>query len=237
MPYIVIDNTEWEKKYCWGGREVIELDIENPRKFSETHQFWSNSELVTYYVDVEIQKQDTKTKISITYNNKDKNTHLAGKGIIWGTHILFLEEGANAGKTIWIPEGSKEMCGPGWKKEKRQRARTTKAKRWQTAFRKLLLRKDGKCALSGERCEEALEAAHIIPVWKDGPEIPTNGILLRADLHRLYDANPPKFEISPETGQIETVEGFNYQGFAFNGVQIDEAILQRISDALYLRQQ
>ncbi len=236
MPYIVIDNTEWEKKYCWGGREIIELDIENPKKFKETHQFWSNSELVTYYVDVEIRKQNAKTTVSVTYS-KGKNPHLPSGDIIWGTHILLLEEGANAGKTIWKPESSKEMCGPGWKKEKRQRVKTTKTKRWQAAFRTLLLKKDGKCALSREKCEDSLDASHIVPVWRGGPEIPTNGLLLRADLHRLYDATHPKFKICPESGQVVAAAGFNYGSFDLSNCRIDETTLRRVRKALYLRQQ
>lgn len=34
----------------------------------------------------------------------------------------------------------------------------------------------------------ALQAAHIVPVDNDGPDIAANGIPLRADLHLLFDA-------------------------------------------------
>ena len=34
---------------------------------------------------------------------------------------------------------------------------------------------------------ETLEAAHIIPSKSGGAEVVENGILLRADLHKLYD--------------------------------------------------
>jgi putative restriction endonuclease len=46
---------------------------------------------------------------------------------------------------------------------------------------------DRACAVSGEHSLPALEAAHIKPFGKDGPNEVRNGLLLRADLHRLFD--------------------------------------------------
>lgn len=43
------------------------------------------------------------------------------------------------------------------------------------------------CAVTGEHSLPALEAAHIRPYHKDGPHEIANGLLLRADLHRLLD--------------------------------------------------
>lgn len=43
------------------------------------------------------------------------------------------------------------------------------------------------CAVTGEHSLPALEAAHIKPYRKDGPHEVANGLLLRADLHRLLD--------------------------------------------------
>ncbi len=43
------------------------------------------------------------------------------------------------------------------------------------------------CALTGEHSLPALEAAHIKPYSRGGPHAVENGLLLRADLHRLYD--------------------------------------------------
>ncbi len=43
------------------------------------------------------------------------------------------------------------------------------------------------CAVTGEHSLPALEAAHIRAYKKDGPHEVRNGILLRADLHRLFD--------------------------------------------------
>ena len=44
-----------------------------------------------------------------------------------------------------------------------------------------------KCAVTGERTLPALEAAHIRPYSDGGPHEVSNGLLLRRDLHRLFD--------------------------------------------------
>ena len=43
------------------------------------------------------------------------------------------------------------------------------------------------CAVTGEHSLPVLEAAHIRPFADDGPHDVRNGLLLRADLHRLFD--------------------------------------------------
>ena len=44
-----------------------------------------------------------------------------------------------------------------------------------------------RCAITGERTLPALEASHIRPYAKRGPHQTNNGILLRSDLHNLFD--------------------------------------------------
>ena len=43
------------------------------------------------------------------------------------------------------------------------------------------------CAVTGEHSLPALEAAHIMPYAKGGEHEISNGLLLRSDLHRLFD--------------------------------------------------
>lgn len=45
-----------------------------------------------------------------------------------------------------------------------------------------------RCAISGERTLPALEAAHIQPYAESGPNRTENGLLLRSDIHKLFDA-------------------------------------------------
>lgn len=62
------------------------------------------------------------------------------------------------------------------------------ARRGQTEFRKRLLDAYGRrCCISGCREEALLEAAHIRPHAEEPNYSTRNGLLLRADLHTLYD--------------------------------------------------
>lgn len=44
-----------------------------------------------------------------------------------------------------------------------------------------------KCAISGEKTLPVLDAAHIKPYAKSGPHFISNALLLRSDLHKLFD--------------------------------------------------
>ena len=58
----------------------------------------------------------------------------------------------------------------------------------QGAFRALVTEAYGRrCALTGEKTLPVLEAAHVQPYAAGGPHDVSNGLLLRSDLHRLYD--------------------------------------------------
>jgi len=46
---------------------------------------------------------------------------------------------------------------------------------------------DRRCVMIGERTLPVLEAAHIKPYGLGGPHQPENGLLLRSDLHTLFD--------------------------------------------------
>lgn len=61
-------------------------------------------------------------------------------------------------------------------------------RRGQPEFRaKLLAAYDSRCAITGCNAIEALEAAHIIPFSEDQNYALSNGILMRADIHTLFD--------------------------------------------------
>jgi putative restriction endonuclease len=46
---------------------------------------------------------------------------------------------------------------------------------------------DRRCSMTGERTLPVLQAAHIRPYGLGGPHDPRNGLLLRSDLHTLFD--------------------------------------------------
>lgn len=79
--------------------------------------------------------------------------------------------------------------------------RSIARRRGQPAFRKELLRAyDGACAISGCSLSAVLEAAHIIPYMGEHTNHITNGLLLRADLHTLFDLG--LIAIAPGSHQV-----------------------------------
>jgi putative restriction endonuclease len=58
----------------------------------------------------------------------------------------------------------------------------------QGTFRIAVTSAYGACAVSGDHSLPALEAAHVRPYADGGEHALPNGLLLRADIHRLYDA-------------------------------------------------
>jgi len=79
--------------------------------------------------------------------------------------------------------------------------RQIRARRGQGRFRQALLRAyENRCAMSACNAVEALEAAHITPVVDDESYVVTSGLLLRADLHTLYDLH--LLSVNPETLRI-----------------------------------
>lgn len=64
----------------------------------------------------------------------------------------------------------------------------SRARLGQGAFRVLVTDAyTRRCAITGERTLPTLEAAHIKPYAKSGPHQTANGLLLRSDLHKLFD--------------------------------------------------
>lgn len=62
------------------------------------------------------------------------------------------------------------------------------ARRGQIAFRHALIeRYGGRCVISGCTVQPVLEAAHIAPYRGEKDNHPSNGLLLRCDLHTLFD--------------------------------------------------
>lgn len=78
-------------------------------------------------------------------------------------------------------------------------------RRGQPGFRRRLLNSyGGRCAVTGEGPEEVLEAAHIQPYSLAGINTTDNGLLLRADIHTLFDLG--LIEVTPGNKKIRVDE-------------------------------
>lgn len=86
------------------------------------------------------------------------------------------------------------------------------ARPWQSYFRADLLKKyQFKCVISG--CDQpfALEACHIVPHADEGESHLRNGLLLRADLHRLFDNGLLAFSPSDREWRFSDEVGDHYK--------------------------
>ncbi len=80
--------------------------------------------------------------------------------------------------------------------------RQIRERRGQSKFRQALrLRYGGKCMITGCKLFDVVEAAHISPYRGSEDNHPENGLLLRADLHTLFDLD--LLGIEPETLEIK----------------------------------
>jgi len=100
----------------------------------------------------------------------------------------------------------------------------TKVRLGQGAFRILVTDAyNRKCAISGEKTLPVLEAAHIKRFSESGPHFISNGLLLRSDIHKLFDSGyitvttDLKVEVSKKIKE-EFENGREY--YKFQGAQL-----------------
>ena len=96
--------------------------------------------------------------------------------------------------------------------------RLIRLRQGQPAFRSALLVAYGnRCAVTGADAIEALEAAHIVPFSAGGPANTHNGLLLRADIHTLFDlgliaVDTGTWQVVVHPKILETAVGQNLAG-------------------------
>lgn len=72
------------------------------------------------------------------------------------------------------------------------------------------------CAITGESTLPVLEAAHIRPVSEDGTHTLTNGLLLRSDFHKLFDAGLVTVTPDYTTVVSDQIKARWFNGKAYN---------------------
>jgi putative restriction endonuclease len=80
-----------------------------------------------------------------------------------------------------------------------------------------------RCAITGERTLPVLEAAHIKPYAEQGPNLVQNGLLLRSDLHILFDKG--YLTVTPEksveiSGRIKEEFDNGREYYAYQGKRL-----------------
>lgn len=86
-----------------------------------------------------------------------------------------------------------------------------------------------RCAVTGEKTLPVLQAAHIVPVARGGQHRPDNGLLLRSDIHTLFDLgyvtidDRQRFRVSPKLRE-EWSNGSFYYGLDKEPVRVPEDV-------------
>lgn len=110
-------------------------------------------------------------------------------------------------------------------------ARQIVARLGQAQFRnELLSAYDSKCAVTGCKTIRVLEAAHILPYAGKQTNHVQNGLLLRSDIHLLFDLGLLTIDSVHYKVKIhKELEGSEYFAFHNKGIHLPEKISQRPS--------
>ena len=203
---------EWK---TLGISEYLEIDLENPEKCAKfetriwcpadgTNCYWkAKSERVEkgddFYINVKYEDdQEDEKIIKILKNEEDRNAQ-------FGTNKIILERDRRRkvgvkekGRFEWSADNGETYCGHWRTSDARKRAVGKQLER-DKQFRNRILSEDRKCVITGETFEAVLDAAHICPVKEFDNDGIDNGLVLRADIHRLYDRKV--FFIDPRSGK------------------------------------
>ena len=188
------------------GTEYLAIDLDNPDAnevgaITETREWWPETGYVYWTAQCQLEEIDGGHQVRVRYeeaNQNDENIQRVikqeGPGGWCGTNtiIVNLDPQTNRAGT----EGPCEFraVDPKWNGKSRwrivgqPRLRVTR-KQWEREqrFRADVLAEDKKCVVSGEGTAAALDAAHICPVAAADDDSIHNGMILRTDIHRLYD--------------------------------------------------
>ena len=107
----------------------------------------------------------------------------------WQDGYFLLEGLPSNGKLPSEAEAENSAFEPASLEDARQWIRTAIVRRrGQPRFRAELIQAyKGQCAVTGCTAIDALEAAHIVPYLGEQTNVAENGLLLRADVHTLFD--------------------------------------------------
>ncbi|UZF34536.1 HNH endonuclease [Ralstonia pseudosolanacearum] len=101
-----------------------------------------------------------------------------------------------------------------WQESEEKQLAEIWTRRGQPNFRDRLLRAySATCAVSGSMVEPVLEAAHIVPHALETNYATTNGLLLRADIHTLFDLHLISVDASGRVAVSRSLEWTEYAQF------------------------
>ena len=201
------------------GIEYLEIDLDNldangVGEITETREWWPQTGNVYWTVRCQLEEVDGGHQVRVTYEEANQNDENIQKRIgregppgWFGTSTIIVKRdpqtnrAGTEGPCDWEDECPEWNGRSRWRIVGRPRLRVSR-EQWkrEQEFRADVLAEDEKCVISGEKTAAALDAAHICPVALSEDDSVRNGMILRTDIHRLYDRG--MFLIDPEDGRI-----------------------------------
>ena len=195
-------NTD-EINYFYG---IDVADLDHIPEFTSVQVFWpryNGGTLAEYVVNAHCKRNGPgEVRLVVTYLDANQTPEFLEQyghlGYLWGTNTIVLQQGEQNGHCEWIGEGAEDWVEVEWKafgSAPRRISARYRGSRREARFRQTILAcDDHRCVLTCEATTRALDAAHLIPAAMGENDVPSNGITLRADLHRLFDAGLFTFE-------------------------------------------
>ena len=221
--------------------DLAAIAAKPPEKIT-SHEVWPGEGVgaVTYQPRLKYRADSNGNHIvALEYLEKD-HPDLQSLNVPWGTATLTIPRNLTCPSAEWVGlPGDGSLDGKTKKVELRvegpsdKKAQVVEARTAQARFKQDLLEMGQRCAITGETLRAVLDAAHVQAVEDDGPDEAHNGILLRADLHRLYDAG--YFTIK-QNGTLSLHRDLpdNYRK-ELQGVKIEPNVIERIRPYLSKR--
>jgi hypothetical protein len=225
----------------------VVFDTANPpQKGSvvETKAFWlKEKKKVTYSAVCVRSGFSANTHELVLSYSASRNPKLKSADVSWGEAVLRMTADGATATAVWNDEQGKDYSGKaraqvlsvGLLDEFQYKELAARiARPNQNTIRQCLLEHDGVCAITGEATMAVLDVAHLIDVGRKGATGVENCVLLRTDLHRLFD----KGLISiMKDGTLELADRLSdsYRR-ELKGKRLDKGILARVSKALSLRE-
>ena len=237
------DNGKTDEIEYFCGIDVDQLD--HIPAFATVPAVWPRhlgGTSVVYSVNTHCAPGQTgELRLTVTYDAAQLQQLGAqwGFDIYGGQNVIILEQGRRQGRCEWWRDGAAKFEEVVWKafdlSAGRPRPPRPTSRTWREAgFRALILaRDDHRCVLTREATVKALDAAHLIPAANGENDVPCNGITLRADLHRLFDARLFTFDPDGRVVRIARELSADYRRLLRNR-RLPTSTLERVRATLAL---
>lgn len=246
---IIIPKEITDSKVGDSGEDYIQAFWKLGRSIEEVPNYHVKWKHHSKYIEIVYTNENDKNGVPF---NKAMADFVAKKDydITWGTERYFLKNGI-VNQIVWYANCFNNECvkdnitydsrNPKHRRKLEFKVNYKETRKFQTSkqvvrnqkeFRDNLLEKDKRCVISKVSVPEVLQAAHIVAVKEGGFEHVNNGVLLRADLHQLFDSGiltiDNKGVVHIDKERVKNAPEY----MKYDGKRIDKSALKRIKEKL-----